>query len=178
MKRKKRSGSRTEKETTTKVLFMWWLSDTLEMKVSREEAWTVCLRNLWKAILVLCHNGGLSSMVRLSEFKSKGPWFDPLVGQGEGQFFFSFESTLVQTCLCLTSLCVYGMHPNLCTLNIPYPSIIKAGGLETWKHCTHAKKKKEKKMGSIVVWLLTFPRESSPKFSMHYTGTTKLSNLI
>ena len=42
------------------------------------------------------------------------PGFDPLVGQGEGQFFCPSESTLVQTCLCLTLLCVYSKHPNVC----------------------------------------------------------------
>ena len=45
-------------------------------------------------------------MGRASEFKSEDPGFDPLAEQGEGQvFFYPPESTLVQTCLCLT-LCV------------------------------------------------------------------------
>ena len=87
MKRKKRSGSRTEKETTTKVLFMWWRSDTLEMKVSREEAWTVCLRNLWKAILVLCHNGGLSSMVKIVGIQIQRPLVRSPGGAGWGTVF-------------------------------------------------------------------------------------------
>ena len=39
---------------------------------------------------------GCSSVVRALEFKSEDPGFDPLVGQGGS------ESTLVQTCLCLT----------------------------------------------------------------------------
>ena len=49
-----------------------------------------------------------------SEFKSEDPGFDPLAGQGEVQFSCLSESTLVQTCLCLTPLRVYGTHPNLC----------------------------------------------------------------
>ena len=60
-------------------------------------------------------NGGRSSMVRVSEFKSKDPRFDPLVGQGGEEFFCPPEATLLQICLCLTPLHVYGMHPNLCT---------------------------------------------------------------
>ena len=40
--------------------------------------------------------------------------FDRLAGQGERQFFCPSESTLVQTCLCLTPLHVYGTLPNLC----------------------------------------------------------------
>ena len=40
--------------------------------------------------------------------------FDPLVWQGEGQFVCPAESTLAQTCLCLTPLHVNGTHPNLC----------------------------------------------------------------
>ena len=41
------------------------------------------------------------------------PGFDPLTGQGKakGQFFGPSESTFVQSCLCLTSLRVYSMHP-------------------------------------------------------------------
>ena len=58
-----------------------------------------------------------SSLVTASELKSEDPGFDPLVGQGDGQvvvFFCPSESTLEQTCLCLTPLHVYGMHPNVC----------------------------------------------------------------
>ena len=36
-------------------------------------------------------DGGRSSVVRESEFKSEGPGFDPLVGQGVGQIFFSIQ---------------------------------------------------------------------------------------
>ena len=50
--------------------------------------------------------GGRSSVVRPSEFKSKDSGFDPLVtGAGWGTVVFCVypsESTLVQTCLCLT----------------------------------------------------------------------------
>ena len=60
---------------------------------------------------------GRSAVIRASEFKSKDLGFDPLTGQGEGQFFCPSESTFVQTCLCLHVLLVrvYGTHPNLCT---------------------------------------------------------------
>ena len=59
-------------------------------------------------------NGGRGPVVRELEFKSKDPGFEPLVGQGEEQFFCPSESTLVQTCVCLTPLLVYGTtHPNL-----------------------------------------------------------------
>ena len=39
-----------------------------------------------------------SSVVGVSQLKSKDPGFDPLVEQGEEQFFYSSESTLVQNC--------------------------------------------------------------------------------
>ena len=42
------------------------------------------------------------------------PGFDPLAEQGEKQFFCPSESTPVQTCLCLTPLHVFCVHPNLC----------------------------------------------------------------
>ena len=56
---------------------------------------------------------GRSSVVSESTLKSEDPGFDP--GQVEGQFFCLPESTLVQTCLCLTPLRVHGTHPSLCT---------------------------------------------------------------
>ena len=60
--------------------------------------------------------GDVAQWLRLreSELKFKDPGFDPLVGQVEGQFSRPSESTLVQTCLCLTPLCVYGTPPNIC----------------------------------------------------------------
>ena len=48
------------------------------------------------------HDGGCSSVVRASAFTSEDPGFDPLVGQGEEQFFCPSESltfVAVQTCL-------------------------------------------------------------------------------
>ena len=57
--------------------------------------------------------GERSSVVKASELKSEDPRFDPLAGQGEEQFVCPSESTLVQTCLCLTPLRVYGTHPHL-----------------------------------------------------------------
>ena len=44
--------------------------------------------------------GGRSSVVSALEFKSEDPGFDPLMGQGEGQFFlYPPESSLPQTWL-------------------------------------------------------------------------------
>ena len=49
------------------------------------------------AVAECCINGGCSSVVRESEFKSEDPGFDSLVGQGEKHFFSPSESTLVKT---------------------------------------------------------------------------------
>ena len=46
---------------------------------------------------MLKNYGGRSPVVIESEFKSEDPGFDPLAGQGQGQFFCPSESTLVQT---------------------------------------------------------------------------------
>ena len=68
-----------------------------------------------------------------------------LAGQGEEQFFHPSESTLVQICLCLTPLCVYGMHPNHCA-HVKDPIFIficqkrvrlAAHGIVTQKHRIH-----------------------------------------
>ena len=65
-------------------------------------------------------------MVCESEFKSDDPGFDPLVGQGEGQFFYPSESTLVQACLCLTPpSCGQPAPTFMRTLKILYPSVVK-----------------------------------------------------
>ena len=80
-------------------------------------------------VLVTVMDGGRSSVVRASGLKSEDPWFDPLAGKGEGQFVCPFESTVLQACLCLTDppIRVHGTHPHycVCTLNIPYPSVVK-----------------------------------------------------
>ena len=53
-------------------------------------------------------DGGRSSVANASDkFKSEDPGFDTLVEQGEGQYLCPSESTLVQTCLCLTHNEVY-----------------------------------------------------------------------
>ena len=59
--------------------------------------------------------GGHSSVVSASEFKSKDPGFDPLVGQGEGHFLYPSESTLCAELFVpdMIPLRVYGSHPNL-----------------------------------------------------------------
>ena len=56
--------------------------------------------------------------------------FDPLAGQGEKQSFCSpSESTLVQTCLCLTPLRLYGTHPHRAHVKDPMSMCRKRGGL-------------------------------------------------
>ena len=45
---------------------------------------------------------GIINCKKKKSIKSVNPGFDPLVGQGEGQFFYPSKSTLVQTCLCRT----------------------------------------------------------------------------
>ena len=66
------------------------------------------------------------SVVSASEFNSEDPGFDPLVGQGEGQFFYPSESIVVQTCLCPPLRVQYGTHPKFVRmLKIPYPSVAK-----------------------------------------------------
>ena len=88
-------------------------------------------------------------MVGASELKAKDPGFDPLAGQGESLFFCPSESTLVQACLCLTPLCVYGTHQPefVCKLKIPKQPVVKlklklragltARGMVTHKYCIH-----------------------------------------
>ena len=80
---------------------------------------------------------------RASEFKSEDPGFDPLAGQGEGQFFCPSESTLVQTYLCLNPPRVYGASTHICALVKDPTSICRkragltAGGRFTLKYYTH-----------------------------------------
>ena len=80
-------------------------------------------------------DGGCSSVVRESDFRSEDPGFDPLAGQGEGPFSCPSESTLVQTCLCLIALPVCGTHPNVYALYSKDPIRKRVGltasGMET-----------------------------------------------
>ena len=69
---------------------------------------SVCVCDI--VYITTCLMGDIRSVVRALEFESEDPGFDPLAGHGERQFFYPSESTLVQTCLCLTLLRVYGMH--------------------------------------------------------------------
>ena len=95
-------------QLATKML--WKKTCVVCIASGRNKTWCLCTRNNQDP-----YGGRISfSVVSESEFKSKDPGFDPLVRQGEGQFFCPSESTLVQTCWCLTNLCVYGMHPNQC----------------------------------------------------------------
>ena len=76
-------------------------------------------------------------MVSASEFKSEDPGLDPLVGQGEWQFFCLSESTLMQTFSCLTPLCVYGAHKLIkIHISICHKRVgLRVGGMETQKQC-------------------------------------------
>ena len=66
------------------------------------------------SVVYIVIDGGCSSVVRESEFKSKDPRFDPLAGQSDEQFLCLSETTLVHICLYSTPLRVYGKHPSLC----------------------------------------------------------------
>ena len=89
-------------------------------------------------------------MVRESEFKSEDPGFEPLAGQGEGQFIFCLsESTLVQTCLCLTPpfMYVYDTRSDLFVkdlISICRKRVgLTAGGMKTRKDYTREDKRGE-----------------------------------
>ena len=82
-------------------------------------------------------------MVSESKFKSEDRGFDPLVGQGGGQFVCPSESTLVQTCLCLTPLCAYGTQVNCAHVKDPIPirhervGLTVYGGVVIQKYSIH-----------------------------------------
>ena len=71
----------------------------------------------------------LSSSVVIESriFKSPETGFDPLAGEGEQDFFCLYESTLVQTCLCLIPIRVYAGTATKFghMLKIRYPSVVK-----------------------------------------------------
>ena len=96
--------------------------------------------------------------------------------------FLSLESNLVQTCLCLTPLCVYSTHPNfVCMLKITYPSVVKEVWQPVvWKHKTTPHWKNEKKkLGNAVLWLLTFSRETAQVFhALHWDKKVIKSNVF
>jgi hypothetical protein len=76
------------------------------------------MENLITAILVFARGDyNPSSMVSVLGFESEDPGFNPQAWQGERQFFCPSESTLVQTSLCLTPLCVSGMYRQICAHN-------------------------------------------------------------
>ena len=117
---------------------------------------------------LLCHNSSVTTPLSpLSVFKSEDTEFDPLAGQGEIPFFCPAESTLVQTCLCLTpqpptpfvctartQICAYVKDPIfICRKRVGFT----AGGMEN----TETVHTGTKKMGTAALWLLTFPGESS-----------------
>ena len=110
-------------------------------------------------------------MVRDSrEFKSEDPGFNPLAGQGKRQVFFSVESTLVQTCLCLTPLCAHVKDPiSTCRKTVG----ITAGGMEKNENTAY----RAETLGSAALWLLVFPQGKHPDIPMHGIGTRKFSNL-
>ena len=71
-------------------------------------------------------DGGRSSMVSASELKPEDPGFDPLAGQGEGQFFCLSR---VHSCADLfvpgPPSCVRNARDFVRMLKIPYPSVVK-----------------------------------------------------
>ena len=72
------------------------------------------------------HNGGRSSVVRASEFKPEDPRFDPLAGQGEGQFFCPpRDNSCVDLFVPDPHFCVRHAPKFVCTLKIPYLSVVK-----------------------------------------------------
>ena len=87
---------------------------------------------------------------------------------GEGQFFSPSESTLVETCSCLTPFRVCGTYPNLCPfdrfhiqLSRTSIALTARGGMETRKHCTQVKTV----LGNAIrLWRFAFPGESSSNF--------------
>ena len=85
----------------------------------------------------------------------------PRRGRVSRQFFCPSESTLGQTCLCLTPSCVRRSPKYVYTLKIPYPAGIKEAH-SWWYGNTKTLHKKEKKLGSAVLWLLAFPRGKQP----------------
>ena len=95
--------------------------------------------------------------------ESRNSNLQTLAGQGQGQVLCFSESTLVQSCLCLTRppSCARHEPKFVRTLKIPYPSVVKESS--RWygntKHSTHGKT-----LGSAVLWLLAFPGESCPNF--------------
>ena len=119
-------------------------------------------------------------MVKASEFKPEGPSLDPLVEQGGRHIFSVLPSELLRRLVC-----VYARHaPTFVrTLNIPHPSVVKKSRPHSRRYGNtktqpRGGKKKEKKLGSAVIWLLAFLGGEQPKFLMDGTGTRTLSNLI
>ena len=129
---------------------------TVKLASDRGETWIIfkISSHIFAAFFFLSH-GGRSSVVRASVLKSEEPGFDPLVRQGEGQFFCPSELTHVQTCFCLT--------PFMCTARTKNCAHVKDPiFICRWKHENTAHRIK-KKVDSASIWLLTFLRESSLK---------------
>ena len=124
-------------------------------------------------------DGGLGSVVRESEFKSEDPEFDPLTAQGERVFSVSPSQLLCIpvcawppfVCMARTDNCAHVTDPiSICRIRVD----LTACGMDTRKHCTQGKTKQEK-MGSVALWLLAFPGESSPNLSCIALGQSNLS---
>ena len=127
-------------------------------------------RYVKKMDMIIPGDGGHSSVVRLrlnlESWNSNPKTLGSIPWQCRVSNSFSVESTLVQTCLCLIHLHVYGTHPNLCdvkdAISICRKIVgIAAGGMETGKLRTQGKKK----LGNAGLWLLDFHWESILNFS-------------
>ena len=91
------------------------------------------------------------------------------------------ESTLGQTCLCLTPLRVYGKARTQMCAHVKDPIAIcrksvglTDGGTETRTHCTQEKEEAGKRRTMAA----RFPQGKQPEFQVNCNGTRKLYQLI
>ena len=66
-----------------------------------------------------------SSVVRTLEFKSEDPEFDPVAGQGVGQFLSLQVNSCADFFVSDPPSCLWHAPKFVCTLKIPYPSVVK-----------------------------------------------------
>ena len=72
------------------------------------------------------------------------------------EYMHSFVPDSPFMCTVHTQMCAHAKD----SISICHKRVgLTAGGMETQKHCTQGKKKK---LGSTILWLFAFPRESSP----------------
>ena len=127
---------------------------------------------------------GPSSVVRVSEFKSQDPGFDPSVGLGEGHFFLSLR---VNSCADLFTVppelpsCVQHTPTFVRMLKIPYPSVIKKRPHSRWYGNTktlHTGGKSKQSWATPYYGCLLSLGKAARILCVQCTGTRKLSDLI